>query len=424
MSDNGNVSTTSTTKTSTKVIVLTGASGYLGQHCVRALIELGYDDNPGSSGKASQIENCGSSVSSLIIYALVHQPSSKTELHDAITSYYEDCDEQLKRHYQQNVTVMTVALDLTSPTACDEWFEWLASQNTISDESKSITIDCCIHTAALSSPSICEQQPEYAMSLNVPTFFLHQLFQNNPAITIIALSTDQVYEGNISCDDSEQYYNESSNCEPCNIYGTTKVALESYLINQQVQYPKASVLMLRSSIILGPNAPFLPEKAHATFLHFCYSRIHERTTYYTNEIRSVIAVSDVVKIIVKMMDHYGTAEMTTTMDRIEDGDCEVFCMGGPTPVNRYEMAKAVISFFHVADTSNDIAVPVFKEQTPGTTVKSPLNISMDSAKLVHFMSNKSTTSAPSSSVTVGFLSLSNILVQTFADPLIHDKQCK
>ncbi len=417
MSEKRSVSTTSTTTTSTKVIVLTGASGFLGQHCLRALIELGYDDNAVDSGKTSHIENSGSSASSVILYALVHQPSSKTELHDAITSYYEACDEQVKRHHQQNVTVMTVALDLTSPTACDEWFESLASQNTLSDENKSITIDCCIHTAALSSPSICEQQPEYAMSINVPTYFLQQLFQNNPNITIIALSTDQVYDGNISCDDSEHYYNESSKCEPCNIYGTTKVALESYLINQQLLYPKASVLLLRSSIMLGPKVPFLPNKAHTTFLHFCYSRIHERTTYYTNEVRSVIAVSDVVRIIVNIMNHCGTAETTTAMDRIEEGNCDVYCMGGPTPVNRYEMAKAVLSFFHVTDTSNDIAVPVLKEQAPDTTVESPLNISMDSAKLIHFMSNKSssTTTAPSSSVNVGFLSLSNILVHTFPD---------
>ena len=454
-----NSTSAAATTAASNVIVLTGASGYLGQHCLRALIEHDYDSI--DTDTDDEIETTADAVTTLpkiappssriiqkkIIYALVHQSSSKTELSDSVTLYYNSCDDRIKKHYLENITLVTVALDLTSPTACDEWFESLQQlpptqlqhqpeQSSSENSPTTIMIDCCIHTAALSSPAICEQQPEYAMSINVPTYFLQRLLRNNPKMTIVALSTDQVYDGNITLNDSSSNiaastisnenncYNESSKCEPCNVYGRTKVELESYLIQQQqLHYPQASVIVLRSSIMLGPKVPFLPTKAHTTFLHFCYSRIHETTTYYTNEIRSVIAVSDVVRIILQMMKLY------VTPGRAGNGSCEVYCMGGPTPVNRYDMAKAVLSYFQVADMSNDIAVPVLKEPASSTTgsVKSPLNISMDSTKLLQLMcdgpsSTISTIESTRINNNIKFLSLSDMVVQTFSDTQTENKQ--
>jgi dTDP-4-dehydrorhamnose reductase len=469
------MSSTPFSPSDTKVIVLTGASGYLGQHCLRELIEYDcYQDEADVVATATAVNDADKTIATLraststtnapfssrtkqrkiIIYALVHQSSSPTELSDAITSYYKTCDDHIKEYYTEHVTVITVALDITSPTACDEWFESLKASSSSSSSSSSVEhtshddttttttvggriIDGCIHTAALSSPALCEQQPEYAMSINVPTYFLQHLFRNNPSITIIALSTDQVYDGNVPWNDKgsiadandgrnninttkNHYYNEYSKCDPCNVYGTTKVALESYLLQQQQNnYPQSSVLLLRSSILLGPKVPFLPHKAHSTFLHFCHSRIHEATTYFTNEIRSVIAVSDVVQIIVRMIHHFTTETATPGRKNGRGGIREVYCMGGPTPVNRYDMAKAVLSYFHVADAMNEIAVPVLKESpntisaTNSGSVKSPLNISMDSTKLLHFMNDTASSSADSHNLK--FLTLSDIVQQTFSE---------
>lgn len=444
--------TTSATAAATQVIVLTGASGFLGQHCLRELIEHDTDVAVAAANDDKSDPSTAPIRPKKIIYALVHQTSSQTELEEAIPLYYTTtCDDPIKNQYfTDHVTVITVALDLTSPTACDKWFESiqqtppqpLQPHTTSSNEyhsTRSIgsTIDCCIHTAALSSPAICEQQPEYARSINVPTYFFERLLRHNPNITIIALSTDQVYDGNISVNDSNsstsnvnnnsdssEYYKESSKCEPCNVYGTTKVALESFLMQQQqLQYPHALIIVLRSSILLGPKVPFLPHRTHSSFLHFCHSRRQEATTYYTNEIRSVIAVSDVVRVIVQMMQHY-----TATPERTGGGVSEVYCMGGPTPVTRYDMAKAVLSYFQIDDPSNEIAVPVRKESPPTTdtttngSVKSPLNISMDSTKLLQFMRNSSpsssttTTTTGSISSNYKFLTLSDIVVQTFSEP--------
>jgi dTDP-4-dehydrorhamnose reductase len=346
----------------TIVIVLTGASGYLGQHVLRELI-------------AKQV-NTGSNITTKIIIYALHQ--SSPEIHDVVLSYYNKDDHVLNAFNNQDVQMGAVALDISSNDACTLWFESLQQQ--------SVRIDCCIHTAAMSSPGVCEQHPDRAMAINVPQYFFDGLYGNNPAIKIIALSTDQVYDGNTV----NIPYNELSTCEPCNEYGKTKVALESYLLNQQKSmYRDSTAILLRSSIMLGPKAPFLPEKAHTTFLHFCHSRLNKETTYFTDEIRSVIAVSDVVAVIMYMVN---------TVD-VEDLH-GIYCMGGPEPVSRYDLAISVVAYF---DSLTSFVVPVQKKDQPIQLngVQSPLNISMDSTKLLHVTKMSK------------FLSLADIIIQTF-----------
>jgi dTDP-4-dehydrorhamnose reductase len=352
----------------TKVIVLTGSSGYLGQHVLRELIEE----------SAKSCDTTTTITTKTVIYAL-HQ--SSPEIQDAVSSYYNNHEQIMNALNNHDLQVIAVALDITSNDACTEWFESLHQQ--------SIRIDCCIHTAAMSSPGICEQQPELAMATNVPQYYLNGLYGNNPMIRIIALSTDQVYDGNTT---HEEPYNELSSCEPCNVYGKTKVALETYLLDQQkLLYPHSATILLRSSIMLGPKAPFLSEQAHTTFLHFCHSRINMSTTYYTDEIRSAIAVSDVVAVILYMIH-------ANDKINILNG---IYCMGGPNPINRYEMAIAVVSNF---DASTNYVIPVLKKDQPAqsNSVQSPLNISMDSTKLLLITGISK------------FLSLSDMIVQTFS----------
>jgi dTDP-4-dehydrorhamnose reductase len=339
MSSSRDMKSNSFSNENTTVIVLTGASGFLGQHCLRGLLE----------GHPSEVRAAGDKI---VVYAL-HQTSPELEV--AISSFCNDPQQSI-----HNIEVVVVSLDLTSAEECQTWFSSLRSS--------SVTIDCCIHTAAMSTPTACENNPDLAMTVNVPRNFFDALYENNQMIKVIALSTDQVYDGFITA----QPYNELSTCEPCNVYGKTKIEMEKYLLDQQKgSFPNSSLILLRSSIILGPRAPFLPDKAHSTFLHFCQSRMKCETTYYIDEIRSVIAVLDVVRIIIHMI----------TMTEMSPPTSGVYCMGGPHPVNRHDMAVAVLSYFQVA---TDVAIPVKKVDVPVVpgTVKSPLNISMDSTKLL------------------------------------------
>jgi dTDP-4-dehydrorhamnose reductase len=259
-------------------------------------------------------------------------------------------------------------------------------------------IDVCIHTAALSAPAKCEIDPVAATEINVPQAFFDRLHQHNPFIKVIALSTDQVYCGTknaLLC------YKEDDVTVPCNHYGRTKLALEEYL---QTHRLADATICLRSSIMLGPQAPLVP--AHNTFLHFCAGRRATPTTYYTDEIRSVIAVSDVVEIVLKC------ANLTNSNSHSNDNNHQpavrpgVYCMGGPMAVSRHDMAVATLAHVlqqenrkqqqqqqqQVLDTedynsSNQIAMLAVTqrkaEQPPcATAVASPLNIAMDSSKLI------------------------------------------
>ena len=204
--------------------------------------------------------------------------------------------------------------------------------------------------------------------------------------SIIALSTDQVYCGTKNALDD---YNEEDGAHPCNHYGRTKLALEKYL---QTHRLADAAICLRSSIMLGPKAPLVP--AHDTFLHFCASRRTTPTTYYTDEIRNVIAVSDVVEIVLRCASLITTAANNSNSNSVvvQPG---VYCMGGPMAVNRHDMAVAVLTYLlpPVEDANGNspssqistLAMAQRKaEQLPGptTAVAAPLNIAMNSSKLV------------------------------------------
>jgi dTDP-4-dehydrorhamnose reductase len=270
----------------TKHIVVTGASGYLGQHLLQSLLTT-----PPPSGQANHI-----------------------------TAIYNRCEgfdvavQEVER--PADVTVQTQSLDLTDAEAIDSW-----------KASISRPIDVCVHLAVISSPRACQEDPDQALAINCPKAFFAAL-ENVP---IIALSTDHVYDG--TKESTTTLYVESDLTNPVNTYGATKVAMEEYL----QKHHAFKFVALRSSIIIGPKAPLVI--AHATFLHFCESRRDEDTTYFTNEYRTVVSLYHVLNVI----DWWIQNIPAMTMFQSESG---IYNMGGPHRLNRLEMAKAVFSYFN------------------------------------------------------------------------------
>lgn len=306
-----------------KTILLTGASGFVGQHVLHSLLTDRNDNDDDESYH---------------IYALhCSQPALETAL----------------SAWKEQVTVCQV--DITNATHIDAFFQTTLSATT--------TIDYCIHTAAMASPKLCKEQPSRAQHVNVPTRFFQALYQhcgNN--LTMIALSTDQVYPGTTTT----TLYDENSALQPSNmnVYSGTKHEMELELQQLQQkhkhQYPNSRLCLLRMSIVLGPPPPFL--QAHSTFLDFCVSRMDIPTTYWTNEIRSVVSASDVVATIEHAVRHTSSLQ-------------GLYCLGGPQPVSRYDMAMAALQFLN-KDTA--VAMPALKEPSNSDC---PLNIAMDSSKL-------------------------------------------
>ena len=288
-----------------KRIVLTGASGFVGQHVLSRLTQM----------------------PSLEIHALCRDIEDFSEAVAATPC-------------AATTTVHVVSLDLTDQEAIDKWLKAHCS------------FHICLHLAAMANPRDCQEAPEQAMACNNPEHWFRALASHG--IPVVALSTDQVYDGT-----KGSFYVESDPVNPVNVYGTTKVAMEKTL-RELTSIPS---VCLRSSIVLGPLAPF--GNAHSTFLHFCQSRNEQETDFYTDECRSVVSVGDVVNVLMHFVK-YGVSDTAT------------FNMGGRDRVSRYDMAQAVYRHFRY-DTQ--YLVPKEKATLPTGGVASPLDISMDSSKV-------------------------------------------
>jgi nucleoside-diphosphate-sugar epimerase len=345
---------------SRKSILLTGASGFLGQHVLQSMLH---------SLSADEVEIC----------ALI----GKTK------GFQAHLDAWISSTMNQHPLVYTDSLDLSIESDVKVWME------------SHPKFDICIHTAALSSPKLCQEQPDKANALNVTRAFFDNLRKSNTFI--IALSTDQVYDGSKAPYREEEDDDDHSRPEPRNVYGQTKLDMEECLLEPWRRDSSTDgVVILRSSIILGPKAPILPEAAHDTFLHFCISRQHEETEFYSDEIRSVVSVKDVVATVLWFVSAnlgYTTTKNNSRSEALlnASGAGGVFNMGGPAPISRMDMAHAVFGHFGL---ETKLLIATKRAHLPMGPVPSPLNISMDSTKLTQLLQRN-------------FLTLDEIVRDTF-----------
>jgi len=314
-------------KSSIPHIVLTGSSGFLGQYVLHSLVHypLSILQQPKPPG--------------LVIHALYG--GKVEEFPQAVQAMVQEAS--------NNVQVQVHKVDLTNDTDVQTWLDQFGSK-----------VDVCIHTAAISNPGACQADPEKARALNIPKTFLKGLAQHK--VTVIGLSTDHVYDGTQK---AGQAYKETDQVNPINMYGQTKVELEEFLLNDN---NSNNNILLRSSIISGPKAPILGEKAHATFLHFCQTQENQETTFYTDEIRSIVAVDNVVQVV-----RWFSSQLLQ-----EQKIGGVYNMGGPDRVSRYDMAQAVFEYFGY---TQDKLIATEKSSMPPQAVQSPLDIAMNSSKL-------------------------------------------
>ena len=267
----------------------------------------------------------------------------------------------------KQVQVSVQSIDLTNSVAMEQLQKKLQEK-----EKEGLVV--VIHTAAMSSPRLCQQDPEMAKAVNIPIPF----FTAMKSYPMIALSSDQVYDGKRAALYKEE---EVDGLKPVNVYGQSKLEMEQYL-QKQHQISQVPLFLLRYSIILGPPAPL--GGAHGTFLDFCKTRENQETTFFTNEYRSVVSVQHVVNVINDMIVHcckclYAARANSTAAGATKTSTCKtpvIFNMGGPFRVNRWDMAKAVFDHFGYDDK-----VLLKAEQS---SPESPLDISMDSSLLQQY----------------------------------------
>lgn len=304
-------------------ILITGCSGYLGQH---------------------------------FLYHFL-QKSKKDEIH-AIFSDSKNFEKDVRSHpttcslVERMTNISFNSVDLTNRVQLDQFFE----------NHKDRAFDICFHFAALSSPQHCHKNREKARAINVP----RHLFDKLRDTTLVALSTDQVYCG------TKAPYGDEAEINPVNEYGQTKAEMEDVILSDKSRCKPA--ICLRSSIILGPHAPY--GNAHSTFLHFCQSRQDQETIFFIDEIRSVVFVGDVVNVLLFFYH------------AVKSGDIMIpsraYNMGGPDAVSRMDIARAVAQKLGFSINNWN---PAAKSDlnVSEADMNSPLNISMISVELEQFV---------------------------------------
>jgi dTDP-4-dehydrorhamnose reductase len=122
-------------------------------------------------------------------------------------------------------------IDLTNAAAVDPWLEQLAP-------------GAIIHSAALSQPNRCEQDPDRSYAVNVEATRRLAEFCAQQQIPLVFTSTDQVFDG------QSAPYSEASLPHPINRYGHHKAEAEALV---QALHPTASICRL--PLLYGPPSP-------------------------------------------------------------------------------------------------------------------------------------------------------------------------
>lgn len=342
-------------------ILITGASGYVGQHLIASLASAGLGG--GSEGRCE-------------LFCAYHSLPT-----------FEDDLTKLLESSPLHASVVAVRPIAGVDFSRGGWVDGLI-------ESCGEKIDAIVHLASLSSPGYCESHEAEAWRVNCPAGLL------TLGAPIIYLSTVHVYEG------TKSYYKEDDETVPVNVYGRTKLAFERLLLSGETRegrplplrggnvpdvfreagaeggtegllpsaIPSAwpGSVVLRSSLILGPPTPLehgCSKGPHPSFLQFVESRLRSftPTDYFADQFRSVVGIDDVIAAIRHFLRHSLRGENSETT--------RVFNLGGSDRVSRYDVATEVAARLGL-DPSSAEAV-----ERPEGGVPSPPDISMTVDKI-------------------------------------------
>jgi len=359
-------------------ILITGASGYVGQHLLASLALQGIGNTADSSE--------GATYEIFLAY-------------NALPTFEDDLNLLLDYNKKLHPSIVFMKTIPNVDFSKSDYIQKLHNAG-------ATTLDAIIHLAALSSPGYCENNASDAWKVNCPIELI------SFGAPIIYLSTDQVYEGTAS-----YYIEDIDETLPVNVYGRTKLAFERVLLGSKAlltekefggdsgQYmpdtksvppPNPKSTILRSSLILGGPTPLkngCRKGSFPSFLQFIESRLQSSTPtdYFVNEFRSVVDVKDVLRAI----RHFLSKALDS--DDNSQRNAEVYNLGGRTRVSRYDIALELANHLKLDhSTANGVDRPA-----GGGGVPSPPDISMNVNKIANEMRVK-------------MAGLSEIIEQTFS----------
>ncbi|MCF7740722.1 MAG: SDR family oxidoreductase, partial [Candidatus Marinimicrobia bacterium] len=226
----------------------------------------------------------------------------------------------------------------------------LANLSQLKSTLDAIQPNIIIHTAAISRPKQCLQNPELSKLVNIEsTGIIADWCKHNQA-RLIFTSTDMVYSG------ENPSYTEKDQTRPVNIYGQQKVQDEQLIAEKCENFA-----ILRLALMYGRGfyqRDYASQWLERDLKIKMQEDDPEPVGLYTDQIRSMISVKNVAKIIKELAhsNHQG-----------------IFNIGGRQPISRYEFGRELIKVLAISDR---LIKPV-KYQNLEPDVQAPLDVSLD-----------------------------------------------
>jgi dTDP-4-dehydrorhamnose reductase len=201
-----------------------------------------------------------------------------------------------------------------------------------------------IHTAALSQPNACQNQPQLSHGINVQATWTIADHCAAAQIPCVFTSSEQVFDGNHSP------YRETDRPDPLNLYGEHKLAAEIGLLDR---YPAAAVCRMPLMYGVAPTAP--------SFIQPFIQRLQsgELLQAFTDEIRTPVSGFDAAK------------GLLIALEKVQG----IIHLGGQERLSRYEMAKILIEVLQIENAQIE---PCLQAEVQMSALR-PKDLSMDSS---------------------------------------------
>ncbi|KAE9022595.1 hypothetical protein PR003_g12681 [Phytophthora rubi] len=215
-----------------------------------------------------------------------------------------------------------------------------ALDNCIQDFHPTVVINC----TAISSPAVCQKDPDKACSVNEPRGLVTLLEKLPWRIRFVHFSTDFVYEGTQAW--GESYKEEAAVLSSkLSVYGATKLRFDQFLLS--LRSASLDVLILRIANVVGPVAPVFPDTSAPKFMQWLHCQLVQSETaeeplkLWSDEFRSYLYIHDLVSVLFKLL-------------AIEDNTSATLVnLGGVEALSRVELAYRYLA---VCGTHNASAV--------------------------------------------------------------------
>ena len=262
-------------------------------------------------------------------------------------------------HHGRGITVYAAyskSIPFWVPAECRVHLD-LTSDCSAAAAIESIRPDMIVHTAAITSPNVCHDNPARAYQVNSCRALVEAVRATVPDCLFVFTSTDMVYDG------FQPPYMASSAavaavCSPINVYGATKLACESLVTELR------RGVVLRLSNMIGPSSVYKPYGGDK-FLQWLFKAFQRRSFVglKDREVRSFVWVQDVVVLIHTIAELFMRAPVVaaaeipvlnasdgldeSALDVVLRSSGKIYNVGGPLPLSRLSLAAQMCSVLGV-----------------------------------------------------------------------------